>query len=283
MEAIVKYNVSGDIETLQRTAKMLAMSGYFDAKGDITTQIAQMATKILAGAELGYGPFAAVNGIHVIQGKPAIGANLMASAVKNHPRYDYRVTKMGDDEVSIDFFELVDGKREKLGTSTFTKKDAEAAGLMKNPTWKNYPRNMAFARAMSNGVRWFVPDVFNGNAVYVPEELGANVDGDGNVVDTAWQDVTPTPAPTNGHAADVSFDSPFDDAPEPAPATLPETLRKKLHVVGHQLYGDGWDTKRPELVKHVTGGRTESSKELTVDEAQKLITGMEAKLQPVAA
>jgi hypothetical protein len=42
---------------------------------------------------------------------------------------------------------------------------------------------MLFARAMSNGVRWYCPDVTNGNAVYTPEELGAEVDEDGNVID----------------------------------------------------------------------------------------------------
>ncbi|RDT44717.1 hypothetical protein DXF87_27490, partial [Enterobacter roggenkampii] len=34
-----------------------------------------------------------------------------------------------------------------------------------------FPKNMLFARAMSNGVKWFTPDVFSG-PVYTPEELG---------------------------------------------------------------------------------------------------------------
>jgi hypothetical protein len=42
-----------------------------------------MCVKVLAGRELGFGPFASVNGIHVIKGKPGIvSANLMAAAVK---------------------------------------------------------------------------------------------------------------------------------------------------------------------------------------------------------
>ena len=48
---------------------------------------------------------------------------------------------------------------------------------------QKFARNMLFARAISNAARWYCPDLFSGNAVYVPEELGAIVDGDGNVVD----------------------------------------------------------------------------------------------------
>lgn len=48
-----------------------------------------------------------------------------------------------------------------------------------------YPQNMLFARAISSGVRRYCPDVFNGNLVYVPEELGAQVDEDGEIVQRA--------------------------------------------------------------------------------------------------
>ena len=188
-----------EFEIVQRTARMLAISAYFDAKGDSPQAIAQVATKILAGRELGFGPFAAVNGIHIISGKPAVGANLMASAVKGSGRYDYRVKKMADDEVVIEFFAVAAGKRESLGESSFTLKDAQAAAVTNNPTWKKFPRNMLFARAMSNGVRWYCPDVFSGNAVYVPEELGANVDDNGDVIETTGHVVMEQPR-ANGSA-----------------------------------------------------------------------------------
>ena len=50
-----------------------------------------------------------------------------------------------------------------------------------------FARNMLFARAISNGARWYCPDLFSGNPVYVPEELGAIVDGEGNVIAAATQ------------------------------------------------------------------------------------------------
>lgn len=165
-----------NLDELQRIAKMMVVSGYFDAAKDLNTGIAQMAIKVMAGREMGYGPFASVQGIHIIQGKPSISANLMAAAVKAHPRYDYRVRQMSAEAVSIEFFE----NGQSLGISEFTKADADAASTQ---NMRKFPRNMLFARALSNGVRWYCPDVFNGNAVYVPEELGADIDGDGNFID----------------------------------------------------------------------------------------------------
>lgn len=197
---------ANNIDEIQRVAKLLAVSGYFDAKGNSEQAIAQIATKILAGREMGYGEFTSVQGIHVIQGKPAMSANLMAAAVKASARYDYRVRQMDDSAVKIEFFERVGGKLESLGVSTFTADDAKKAGTQ---NMAKFGRNMMFARAMSNGVRWYCPDVFFGNAVYTPEELGASVDGDGNVIDVDYKMVdqstgevkpqVPKAPPTNGN------------------------------------------------------------------------------------
>jgi len=44
---------------------------------------------------------------------------------------------------------------------------------------------MLFARATSPGVRIHCPDVFNDNLGYVPEEMGAQVDEDGEPVGKA--------------------------------------------------------------------------------------------------
>ena len=199
--ALVTQNAITNLDDLQRVAKLLAASGYFDAKGTTEQAIAQLATKILAGQEMGYGPFASVQGIHVIQGKPAMSANLMAAAVKASARYDYRVRQMDDSAVKVEFFERISGKLESLGVSTFTAEDAKKAGTQ---NMAKYGRNMLFARAMSNGVRWYCPDVFFGNSVYTPEEIN---DGNGDYIDVDYRNVdattgeikTPPPAQTNGN------------------------------------------------------------------------------------
>ena len=194
-----------ELETIQRTGKMLAASGYFDAKGDSIQAVAMMATKILAGREIGVGPFAAVNGIYIINGRPSLGANLMAAAVKGSGRYDYRVREMTADICRIEFFQKADSTWESLGVSEFTAKEATKAGT-KN--MDKFPKNMLFARAMSNGVRFYTPDVFNGNAVYVPEELGADVNEDGEPITTAtWQEVPAQRQPTQADVPPPAADS----------------------------------------------------------------------------
>lgn len=190
-----------ELDTIQRTGKLLAASSYFDGKGESAQAIAMMATKVLAGRELGIGPFASVNGIHIINGKPSIGANLLAAAVKGSERYDYRVREMSDKLCRIEFLQRAEKGWESLGVSEFSADDARRAGT-KN--MDKFPRNMLFARAMSNGVRFYVPDVFNGNAVYVPEELGADVDENGNVVEATYTVVEPPSG--NGDAVDAPTD-----------------------------------------------------------------------------
>lgn len=132
---------------------------------------AKAIVKILAGRELGFEPFTSMSGIYIINGKPTLSANLMAAALKRGGKYDYLITKMSDDEVIIDFLQT--GKTAPIGTSSFSMKDAQKAGLLnkKGDIWKQYPRNMLFSRALSNGIRWYCPDIFNGITPYVEGEI----------------------------------------------------------------------------------------------------------------
>jgi hypothetical protein len=144
---------------ISQLGKVFAASGLFtDVKSE-----AQAVVRILAGQEIGIPAFAAISGIFIIQGKPTIGAGLMASRVKASGKYDYKVIDHSEKACSIDFYQ---GK-EKIGNSNFTIEDAKKAGT-KN--LDKFPKNMLFARALSNGVKWFTPDIFAG-PVYVPEEM----------------------------------------------------------------------------------------------------------------
>ena len=153
-----------DIQKINTTdimsiGKAFAESGMFT---DIKSA-AQAMVKIIAGQEIGIPPFASMSGIHIIQGKPTIGAGLIASSIKGSGKYDFRVVEHSEKICSIEFFQ---GK-ESLGISTFTIEDAKKAGT-KNID--KFPKNMLFARAISNGVKFYTPDVFSG-PVYTPEEM----------------------------------------------------------------------------------------------------------------
>ncbi len=169
-----------DIQTL---GQVLVKSGYFQDSRDASQAI----VKVLAGRELGLGPIASMTGIYIVKGRVTLSANLIAAAIKKSKRYDYRVSRMDNEGCEIVFFQ--DGQ--EIGRSTFDKNDALAAGLASGDNWKKFPRNMYFARALSNGAKWFTPDVFSG-PIYTPDELGAEVDGEtGEVIEATI--VTPEP------------------------------------------------------------------------------------------
>jgi hypothetical protein len=151
--------------TTINTTDIMNISKAFYESGMFTDikSVAQAMVKISAGQEIGIPPFASMTGIHIIQGKPTIGAGLIASRLKGSGKYDYRVVEASEKVCSIDFFQ----GNTKIGNSTFTIEDARKA-LTKNID--KFPKNMLFARAISNGVKWYCPDIFSG-PVYVPEEM----------------------------------------------------------------------------------------------------------------
>lgn len=177
------WDVYADLDHIQRVAKIFAASGYFKD----TRDIAQSCVKIFAGAELGITPIASMANVYVVNGRPTLMATLMATCAKR-AGYNYRIRRLDDNGCDIEFY---DRNGQTMGISSFTREDQQRAGL-NSDTWRKYPRNMFFGRAMSNGCRWFCADAFGGVAVYTPEELGASVDADGQLVGYPSEQVTKT-------------------------------------------------------------------------------------------
>lgn len=161
--------------------------------------------KITAGAEIGIAPFQAMNNLHIISGKITMSALLVGSMIKRSGRYNFRVTKIDAAGCNIKFFEKMEGKWIDIGDSEFTKENAVKAGT-KNTD--KYPRNMYYARALTNGARWYTPDVFNG-AIYTPDELdnSITVDEDDNVIMSKFQP-----------EAVLEHEKPVEDKKEPLPS-----------------------------------------------------------------
>ena len=173
-KALERRPTAGTVLTTQdpiKLAEHFAKSGYFKDARDLS----QAVVKIAAGEELGLGPMGSMQGIHIIEGKPSLSANVLASLVKRHPNYDYIPRKVNDDGAVIEFFQ----NGEPIGTSEFSMADAQRAGIAGKQNFKRYPKAMMFARALSQGVRWYCPDVTAGSPAYVPEELGAEVSEEG--------------------------------------------------------------------------------------------------------
>lgn len=166
-----------EIKTMDILKEPMAMGEVFVESGmfpDLKSQ-AQAVVKIMAGKELGLTAFQSISGMYFVGGKMALQANVISGLIKKSGKYDYEVISLTDELCSIDFFDISskDAKK-KLGNSTFGKTEAVKAGLINRDNYKNHPRNMYFARAVSNGGRWFTPDAIMG--YYSVEEMQDTVD-----------------------------------------------------------------------------------------------------------
>jgi len=152
-----------EINVLGELGNQLAQSGFFkDAQ-----QGQQAFAKILFGRDLGLPATTALTAIHIVEGQPVLSAGLQATMVRQTPGYDYRVREHTAEVCEIAF--LRDG--EEIGVERYTLDDAKQAGLAGRKNWQRYPRNMLFARAMSNGVAFHCPEVTAGMRTYAEGEI----------------------------------------------------------------------------------------------------------------
>lgn len=198
----LSLSMSAELADTQQLGKLLAASGFFvDAR-----EMAQAVVKVLAGRELGIAPVAAMTGIFIVKSKVTLSANLMAAVIKRSKSYTYRIKRLDEKACTLFFYERsIDGaKWDLIGESEFTWEQALAAKLPTNnpATWNAYPRNMLFARAMSNGAKWYCPDLWGG-PVYTPDELGEVEQIDGEMPTVSIETVAPEPAPLTPNAAKI--------------------------------------------------------------------------------
>lgn len=171
----------------------MALSDVFVRSGmfpDVRSQ-AQGVVKIMAGRELGLTPFQSMSGIYLVNGRLALMSNVMSGLIKKSKKYDFTVVSITDECCSIDFFDVSDkDNRIKLGNSIFGKTDAAKSGKINTETYKAYPRNMYYARALANGARWYCPDAIMGYHSYeevldteeiVPNKSTVSIDVEGKV------------------------------------------------------------------------------------------------------
>lgn len=198
------------IEDLQRFAKMAASSGMFKTNAkDQTAAIAELSIRIQCGAELGLNPVQSLREVDVIHGSMSLSAGLISALIKQSENYDYVIMKHTDDECVLGFYKK-DG--EMIGQSTFTIEDAKRANLLNNRNWREYTRAMLFARALTQGARWYTPDICGG-PIYTRDELSSE----------AASEMLPSDIPSGLSA--VLEDSPAEDSP--AKEDQPKKTKKR--------------------------------------------------------
>lgn len=136
-------------------------------------------TVALKGRELQIPPMMALSHIHVVEGKPTMSAELMVALVQR-AGHKVRVTQTTADQCVVEG-ERVDDPDHPSEVS-FSMQDAQTAGVANKQNWQRYPAAMLRARAISALCRFAFADVLMGVS-YVPEELGAEVDEQGRVIE----------------------------------------------------------------------------------------------------
>lgn len=129
-------------------------------------QDAAVAAAILAGREMGIGPMTALQHLYVVDGRPAMSAQLMRALVFAHG-HSIRFVEVNSERCALA------GRRNgetSEATVTWTMEDARRAQVNSKTNWARYPRAMLLARATAELCRAVFPDVIGGMA-YVVEEL----------------------------------------------------------------------------------------------------------------
>jgi len=189
------------------------------------------------GDMLGLAPMATMTGVHVIEGKPTASAGLISALVR---QAGHKLRVDGDNKSATCVITRSDDPKPFSVTWTL-KKDgsnpsAEEAKLLSKPVWQQYPASMLKSRAITQCARDACEEVLFG-LHYTPEELGANVDEDGVVVEdspaaqprgrgTVFIDPECLVENEQSRLAERSGGTQDDDQwyvrPEPAPDSQPE-------------------------------------------------------------
>lgn len=173
-------------------AEHLAQSGLLPSA--YRRQPANVLYAIEYGEMLGLAPLAAINGLHIIEGKPTASAGMVSALVReaghrlrngydkktktgwceivrcDDPEFTYRVEWTLDRAVIAELCTLKNGKPYARNTKSG-----------KPTPWELYPEAMLKARAITECAREACEEALNG-VHYTPEELGAEVDESGEPI-----------------------------------------------------------------------------------------------------
>jgi hypothetical protein len=250
---------------------------------------------ILYGDEVGLGPLASVNEIHVIEGRIFVGAEAQRALVLAAGH------EIWPDELGTSRATWCGRRRgsEQVTRVTWTLDDARRANLVGKPNWRSYPRPMLSARASAELVRAVFADVVHG--------LGALEEYDGDTFDGGADRGGNAPArpratrrrrPAVAAAAEpetrdveaplaapllppLPGETQADDEQPAAPELLTAGQLRRLQQLMRER-GIGSRSDRLMLAVEIIGRTISTSKELTTVEADRVISYLEQLDEPPA-
>ena len=148
---------------------------------------------LATGRELGLTAMQSLRGIHMIDGKPSLSADVCVAVVLHSPACLF--FRLVESTNAIATYET-QRRGDAVRRMSFSVQDAQAAGLAGKDNWRKFPAAMLRARAAMSLARAIYPDALMG--VYDPDELGGAPE--------AAYDV-PAAAPPAAPAIDVEADA----------------------------------------------------------------------------
>jgi len=242
---------------------------------------AEIAACILMGREIGIGPMESLSKIDIIEGTPAINAELMRSLVLK-AGHEMRFTALTDTKVTVE------GRRagsEDWTTVTWSTADAQRAGLSGKSNWTKHPRQMLSARATAELCRLLFADALGGIS-YLPDEIEsaeapAPVRRASQRVSRKAPEMVEPPL-EDAHApepeivdAEVVEDNPADESAPDVPAATTAQVQKLAILLGER----GIEAREDRLtfISDHVHRPIASSKDLNRAEASTVIAVLEAE------
>jgi hypothetical protein len=249
------FNTSGipdrdEFLSLAMQARVMSMSGIVPKA--LQGKPADTFIVLLTGRDLGIPVTAAINQIHVIDGKVSISPKLLNARLRS-----LKIGKVIPGKRDATMAEAIacDMDGTPLGPPVvYTMAMAKQAKLDGKNNWKTYPERMLWWRAVGYAVDDYFPEA--GLGLYSPDELGAVTDADGNPIDPGT-----APLPEGFAPAEPVHNAPADPADldliARTIAALPVDGRDKLRGIWkhrrlpapHQLDGNqaafAWAIIRP--------------------------------------
>jgi hypothetical protein len=286
----------GDVARLRAAAEYAGfIAGTEFVPAALRGNPAAIAAAMLAGAEVGLKPMAALRMVAVIQGRPTLTAEAQRGLV----------TGAGHElwfEESTVTRAIAAGRRrgsDRVGRVTWTLDDAKRAGISGGNNWQKYPAEMLRARASAALARAMFADVTLG--IPASEELEGDTENGAVVLDPAPDAPPPKPARTRRRqpAAPAAGAAPAEPQPaqpvpptpppddQPTPDIPPEPLatdayKRRIFATMRDLgFAAGLDepaarARRLAYVSKVVGRTIDSSNDLTISEAGQVIEQLDA-------
>lgn len=197
---------------------------------------------LIQGRELGLTAIQSIRSINIIDGRPALSAQLMQALVLRSGLAETFEQVESTPEVAT--YETKRAGASQPTRLSWTIQQAEAAGLLGRKNWRAYPSEMLRARCISALCRESYPDVVAG--LYTPDEL-TGTGSDDNKRRKAKPKATATETASDA-VLEAEVIKPADAAER---ASLIAKLKEAREILGQDHYRDCLNGSKPETTEEL--------------------------------